>query len=57
MKFLLLGAVLALLLTIPGVLAALVSVVTALVAQPLLVAFTVGALPRPYLPVVGRWTR
>ena len=57
MKFLLLGALLGLLLTIPAVSAALVSVAAGLASQPLLVAFAVGALARPYLPVVGRWTR
>lgn len=57
MKWMILGALLALLLTTPGGLAAVIAVVTALASQPLLVAFAVGALARPYLPVVGRWTR
>lgn len=57
MKWLLLGALLGLLVTIPGLLTAVVSVVVVLVSQPLLVAFAVGAAVRPYLPLVGRWTR
>ncbi|MCT7353602.1 hypothetical protein N4P33_15680 [Streptomyces sp. 15-116A] len=57
MKWLILGALLGLLLTIPAVLAAVVSVVVVLVSQPLLVVFVLGAVARPYLPVVGRWTR
>ncbi|MFC8408531.1 hypothetical protein ACFUG9_33950 [Streptomyces griseoincarnatus] len=57
MKFLLLGALLALILTIPSLFAVVVTVATALVSQPLLVAFVLGAVARPYLPVVGRWTR
>jgi len=57
MKWLFLGALLALLLTIPGVLAAVVAVVTALASQPVVVAFVLGLAARPYLPVVRRWTR
>lgn len=57
MKGLLLGAVIGLLLTIPGLFAAAATVVTMLVSQPLLVVFVLGAVARPYLPVVGRWQR
>lgn len=57
MKGLLLGGLLGLLLTIPAVLAALASAVTALASQPLLLVFVLGAAARPYLPVVGRWQR
>ncbi|MEF9903691.1 hypothetical protein [Streptomyces sp. P9-A2] len=57
MKWLLLGALLGLLLTIPQVLALTTTVVTALASQPLLVAFALGAAARPHLPLVGRWTR
>ncbi|MFI8303699.1 hypothetical protein ACIF80_09640 [Streptomyces sp. NPDC085927] len=57
MKWLLLGALLGLLLTIPQALAVAVTVVTVLASQPLLVAFAAGILARPYLPLVGRWTR
>lgn len=57
MKWLFLGALLGLLLTIPAVLAAVVSVAAVLAGQPLLVVFAAGAAARPYLPVVGRWTR
>lgn len=57
MKWLLLGALLALLLTIPGVLATVVALVTALACEPVVVAFVFGLAARPYLPVVRRWTR
>lgn len=57
MKWLLLGALLGLLLTIPAAFAAVVSVAAVLASQPLLVVFAAGAAARPYLPLVGRWTR
>ncbi|MER6147976.1 hypothetical protein [Streptomyces hirsutus] len=57
MRWLLLGALLGLLLTIPQTLALTTTVVTALASQPLLVAFVLGAAARPHLPLVGRWTR
>ncbi|MEU2598431.1 hypothetical protein ABZ669_14565 [Streptomyces hirsutus] len=57
MRWLLLGALLGLLLTIPQALAVAVTVVTVLVSEPWLVAFAVGVVARPYLPLVGRWTR
>lgn len=57
MRWLLIGALLGVLLLFPQALAAVVAVAAVLVSQPVVVAFAVGALARPYLPVVGRWTR
>ncbi|GAB3169873.1 hypothetical protein [Streptomyces incanus] len=57
MKWLLLGALLGLLLTIPQAPALAVAAVAVLASQPLLVAFVLGILARPYLPRLGRWTR
>jgi hypothetical protein len=55
MRWLLLGALLALLLTIPGVLPLAASVIAALVTEPLFVAFVLGAVARPRL--ARRWAR
>lgn len=57
MKWLILGALLGLLLTIPQTLPTLTAVVATLAVQPLLVAFVLGAAARPYLPLVGRRIR
>ncbi|GGV86797.1 hypothetical protein GCM10010294_67880 [Streptomyces griseoloalbus] len=57
MKWLILGALLGLLLTTPAALTATATVVTALASQPLLLAFVLGAVARPYLPLVRKWTR
>lgn len=57
MKWLILGALLGLLLTIPQAADLTATVVTALASQPLLVAFALGAAARPHLPLVGRWSR
>ncbi|MFH9816161.1 hypothetical protein [Streptomyces sp. NPDC017230] len=57
MKWLLLGALIGLLLTIPQTLPLTIDVTTALVSQPLVVAFVLGAVARPHLPLVGRRTR
>ncbi len=57
MKLLFLGALLGLLLTTPQGLHLTTATVTALVSQPLFVAFVLGAVARPYLPLVRRWTR
>jgi hypothetical protein len=57
MRYLLLGALLGLLLAFPPVLAAAAVVVAALASKPLLVAFVLGAVARPYLPLPGRWAR
>jgi hypothetical protein len=56
-KWLLLGALIALLLTIPGILGTAVAVVTALACEPVVVAFLLGLAARPHLPAVRRWTR
>ncbi|MDK1344191.1 hypothetical protein QNO09_12930 [Streptomyces sp. 378] len=57
MKWLLLGALLGVLLAVPQALDLTTSAVAGLAAKPLLVAFVLGAVIRPYLPVPGRWTR
>lgn len=55
MKWLILGALIGLLLAIPQAQQATVDTVTALVTQPLFVAFVLGAVVRPHL--TRRWTR
>ncbi|MEU7399719.1 hypothetical protein [Streptomyces sp. NPDC044948] len=55
MKWLILGALLGLLLSIPQGQQLALSAVTALVTQPLFVAFVLGAVARPHL--TRRWTR
>ncbi|MEU1293036.1 hypothetical protein ABZ439_11480 [Streptomyces sp. NPDC005840] len=55
MKWLTLGALLALLLTIPGALTVTTTTAAALVTHPLLVAFVLGAVARPHL--TRRWAR
>ncbi|WP_020117546.1 hypothetical protein [Streptomyces canus] len=55
MKWLLLGALLALLLTIPGALPLAVAAVAAVATHPLFVAFVLGAVARPHL--TRRWAR
>ena len=57
MKWLILGAPIGLLLAIPQTLPLAIGAVTALVSQPLAVAFVLGAVARPHLPLFGRWTR
>lgn len=57
MKWMLLGALIGLLLSLPQTLPLALEVVTALVSTPLFVAFALGAVARPYLPLVGRRTR
>jgi hypothetical protein len=57
-KWILLGAVLAVLLLVPQALAAVVTVAAAAVSQPVLVAFALGALTRPHMRTPkGWWTR
>lgn len=57
-KWILLGAALAVLLLVPQALAAVVTVAAAAVSQPVLVAFTLGALTRPHMRTPkGWWTR
>lgn len=53
-KWLILGVLLGLLFAFPQ---ALDLAVAALASKPMLVAFLLGAVVRPYLPLVGRWTR
>ncbi|WP_432034198.1 hypothetical protein [Streptomyces antibioticus] len=55
MRWLILGALLAMLLLIPQALAFAVTVTTGLVSQPVLVAFALGLATRPHLP--RRWSR
>lgn len=49
MKWLILGALIGLVLAIPELFAVTVTAVTALVTEPLFVAFVLGAVARPYL--------
>ncbi|GHA64210.1 hypothetical protein GCM10010330_16280 [Streptomyces tendae] len=55
MRWLILGALLGLLLAVPGVPAVAAAMLVALFTQPLFVAFVLGALARPI--IVRRWTR
>jgi hypothetical protein len=57
-RWILLGAVLAVLLLVPQTLTAIAAVAAALVSQPVLVAFTLGALARPHMRTPkGWWTQ
>ncbi|MCF1645469.1 hypothetical protein [Streptomyces indiaensis] len=57
MKWLILGALLGVLLAVPQALDVTASVVDGLASKPLLVAFVLGAVARPYLPMPRRRTR
>ncbi|MCX5338114.1 hypothetical protein [Streptomyces sp. NBC_00140] len=57
MKWLLMGALLALLLIFPPLLAGTATVVAWLLAKPVLVAFGLGLVVRGYLPRMRRWAR
>jgi hypothetical protein len=57
MKRLLLGVLLGVLLAVTQALDVTASVVDGLASKPLLVAFVLGAVARPYLPLHGRWKR
>jgi len=57
MKWLLLGAVLALLLLFPQLLALVVAVAAGVAAKPVAVAFALGLIARPYLRRPRGWTR
>ena len=57
MKWLLLGALLGVLIAVPQALDLTASVVDGLASQPLLVAFVLGAVARPHLPLPRKWTR
>jgi len=57
MRWLIFGALLGVLLTVPQALELTIAAVSSLASKPLLVAFALGAATRPYLPLPGRWTR
>jgi hypothetical protein len=57
MRWILLGAVLAVLLLVPQALTAIAAVAAALASQPVLVAFALGALARPHMRKPKGWTR
>ncbi|MFE6194155.1 hypothetical protein [Streptomyces sp. NPDC057838] len=57
MKWLFLGALLGVLLAVPQALDVTASAVDGLASKPLLVAFALGAVARPYLPMPKRWAR
>ncbi|MFC8429895.1 hypothetical protein [Streptomyces sp. NPDC057253] len=57
MRWILLGAVLALLLLFPSILTVLAAVLAAVLSKPALVAFGLGLLARPRLPRLRRWAR
>lgn len=57
MKWILLGAVLAVLLLYPSALTVVAAVVAWLLANPVLLAFAAGLALRPHLPKPRRWAR
>lgn len=57
MRWILLGALLALLLLFPQLLALVAVVVVAVLSKPVLVAFGLGLLVRARMPRLRRWTR
>ncbi|MGW2226813.1 hypothetical protein [Streptomyces formicae] len=58
MRWLLLGILIGLLIACPPLLTFLVGVIAALLSQPLLIAFALGALiGRPVLHRLGKWAR
>lgn len=57
MKWLLFGAILAVLLLYPSALTVVATVVAWLLAKPVLVAFAAGLAVRLNLPRMRRWTR
>jgi hypothetical protein len=56
-KWLLLGAVLGLLLAFPTLWTTTVAAVAWLAAKPVVMAFVIGLVVRPHLPVMRRWAR
>jgi hypothetical protein len=56
-KWILLGAVLAVLLLYPSALTVVAAVVAWLLANPVLLAFAAGLALRPHLPKPRRWAR
>ncbi|MFF7949404.1 hypothetical protein [Streptomyces griseorubiginosus] len=57
MRWLLLGAVLALLLLFPNLLTVIAAVAAGILAKPLLVGLGLGLVLRPHLPRLRRWAR
>ncbi|MEV7001133.1 hypothetical protein AB0N62_26055 [Streptomyces sp. NPDC093982] len=57
MKWILFGAVLTVLLLFPQLLTVVVDVTAGLAAKPVLVAFALGLVARPYLRRPRRWAR
>ncbi|WP_405474789.1 hypothetical protein [Streptomyces canus] len=57
MRWILLGALLALLLLFPQLLALVAVLVVAVLSKPVLVAFSLGLLVRARMPRLRRWTR
>ncbi|MEV7125857.1 hypothetical protein [Streptomyces sp. NPDC093260] len=57
MRWVILGALLGLLLAVPQALDLTGTVAAWIVGRPALLAFALGAVARPHLPVIGRRTR
>jgi len=57
MRWILLGAVLAVLLLFPQLLVVLAAIVAAVLAKPVVVAFGLGLTVRARLPRMKRWAR
>lgn len=57
MRYLMLGALIGVLLAVPQTLDLTASAVDGLASQPLLVAFALGAVASPHLPLPRRWAR
>jgi hypothetical protein len=57
MKWILLGAALALLVLYPAIWSAVVAAVAWLAAKPVVMAFVIGLVVRPHLPGMRRWAR
>jgi hypothetical protein len=57
MRWLLFGAILAVLLLYPSALTVVAAVVAWLLAKPVLLAFAAGFALRPHLPRLRRWAR
>jgi hypothetical protein len=55
MRYLILGALLGLLLLYPSLLAIVTAVAAAILGKPLVVAFTLGAVARPYMRTPKGW--
>jgi hypothetical protein len=57
MRYLILGALLGVLLLYPALLAAVIAIAAAVLAKPVLVAFGLGLMVRPWMPRLRRWAR